>query len=88
MAAQNAYWTACSVVLLAYSIPNATSVNVRMGIDEMAKKQFQSVLIFGSSVDRYALSTNYPHQTYAFKSERYQHSVVEDKQGRHLGMAV
>jgi len=46
------------------------------------------VLIIGSSVDRYALNRNYPGQTYVFRTEKYQHSVVEDKAGRHLGLAV
>jgi len=56
--------------------------------NKMAKKQFQSVLILGSSVDRYAFSTNFP-QTYCVKSERNEHSVVlhNVERGRQLGMA-
>jgi len=51
------------------------------------KRQFQSVLIIGCSVDRYAVGMNYPHQTFTFKSFKLQHNVVFDDK-RNTGVAV
>jgi hypothetical protein len=53
----------------------------------MGRSKFQTALIIGSSVDRYALSSNYPHQAFTFKIDPHQHSVVYDK-GRNVGMAI
>jgi len=84
--------SAISCYFLLLRIHEATSLSQiplpELVENKMEKKQFQTALIIGSSVDRDALSSNYPGQTYAFKDEPYQHSVVQDMQGRNLGMAV
>jgi hypothetical protein len=51
-----------------------------------AKSKFQTLLIIGSSVDRYALWDSYPNKTFT-SSETNKHLLAVDKEGRQLGIA-
>jgi hypothetical protein len=64
-----------------------SQISHREPVANKMAKRFQTVLIIGSSPDRYALSGSYPKQTFVFKAEKLQHNAVFD-QLRNIGIAV
>lgn len=48
---------------------------------------YQSVLILGSSVDRYAIHDNYPGESFIHDAEKLQHNIVHDV-SRNVSIAV
>lgn len=69
---------------VAYSLSQIRSAEP---VEDETGKHSQSVLILGSSVDRYAISLNYPGQTFTKKNERLRHEIVHDEP-RNVTVAV
>jgi len=87
----------CSAIIcfvLSCQIRVAVSLNQRPHqiplpppVSDNMVQHYQSVLILGSSVDRNAISGNYPGHTFTYKQEKLQHNVVNDM-SRNLSIAV
>jgi len=83
-------FSAITCLCLLVRIDDAISLSQIPHPELVAKKvanDFKTVLIIGSSVDRYAVSSNYPHQSFAFKNQNLQHNAVFDGP-RNVGIAV
>mmetsp|Transcript_25252 Transcript_25252/g.65964 ORF Transcript_25252/g.65964 Transcript_25252/m.65964 type:complete len:339 (+) Transcript_25252:91-1107(+) len=88
-----AYTLRCVGLLLRIHVATSLSqipAQEQIALDKLTRtswRPFQSVLIVGSSVDRNAISSNYPGETFTFKQEKVQHNVVLD-QARNVSIAV